>query len=105
MREWGLPAPRFVETTNGFKVTLRGPGEKLVSEEIEKAKWRTLDLNERQLAALDFLTQHPRIASRDYREMFPDISEETIRRDLADLVEKDVLIKMGDKKGTYYIFK
>jgi ATP-dependent DNA helicase RecG len=105
MREWGLPAPRFVETTNGFKVTLRGPGEKLVSEEIEKAKWRTLDLNERQLAALDFLAQHPRIASRDYREMFPDISEETIRRDLADLVEKDVLIKMGDKKGTYYIFK
>jgi len=33
------------------------------------------------------------------------VSEETIRRDLADLVEKDVLIKMGDKKGTYYILK
>lgn len=105
MREWGLPAPRFVETTNGFKVTLRGPGEKLVSEEIEKSKWRKLDLNERQQAALDFIAKHQRIANRDYRDMFPDISEETIRRDLADLVEKDALIKMGDKKGTYYILK
>lgn len=105
MREWGLPAPRFAETTNGFKVTLRGPGEKLVSEESEKAKWRKLDLNERQLAALDFIAKNQRIANRDYREMFSEVSEETIRRDLADLVEKDVLIKMGDKKGTYYILK
>ncbi|MCI0475698.1 MAG: DeoR family transcriptional regulator, partial [Anaerolineales bacterium] len=105
MREWGLPAPRFAETTNGFKVTLRGPGEKLVSEEIEKSKWRKLDLNERQQAALDFIAKNQRIANRDYRDMFPDVSEETIRRDLADLVEKDALIKMGDKKGTYYILK
>lgn len=105
MREWGLPAPRFAETTNGFKVTLRGPGEKMVSEEFEKLKWRKLDLNERQQAVLDFIAKHQRVANRDYREMFPDISEETIRRDLADLVEKDVLIKMGDKKGTYYILK
>ncbi len=105
MREWGLPAPRFVETTNGFKVTLRGPGEKLVSEESEKSKWRKLDLNERQRAALDFIVQHQRITNRDYHDMFPEVSEETIRRDLADLVEKDVLIKMGDKKGTYYILK
>jgi|YNPBryantNP2012_1023418.scaffolds.fasta_scaffold00759_1 ATP-dependent DNA helicase RecG len=105
MREWGLPAPRFVETTNGFKVTLRGPGEKLVSEESAKLKWRALDLNERQRAALDFLVQHQRITNRDYHDMFPEVSEETIRRDLADLVEKDVLIKMGDKRGTYYILK
>ncbi|MCX7838281.1 MAG: putative DNA binding domain-containing protein [Anaerolineae bacterium] len=105
MREWGLPAPRFAETTNGFKVTLRGPGEKLVSAESEKSKWHRLDLNERQLAALDFIVQHQRLTNRDYHDLFPDVSEETIRRDLADLVEKDVLIKMGDKRGTYYILK
>jgi ATP-dependent DNA helicase RecG len=105
MREWGLPAPRFVETTNGFRVTLRGPGEKLVSEDSEKSKWRKLDLNERQLAALDFVAQHQRITNRDYHDLFPEVSEETLRRDLADLVEKDVMIKMGDKRGTYYILK
>ncbi len=105
MREWGLPAPRFAETTNGFRLTLRGPGEKLVSAQIDQSKWRHLDLNERQQAALEFIAKHKRIANRDYRDLFPDVSEETIRRDLADLVEQDVLLKMGDKKGTYYILK
>ncbi len=105
MREWGLSAPRFAETTNGFKVTLRGPGEKLVTAETEKSKWRKLDLNDRQLSALDFIAKNQRVTNRDFRDLFPDVSEETIRRDLADLVEKDALIKMGDKKGTYYILK
>ncbi len=102
MREWGLPPPRFAETANGFRVTLRGPGEKLADTD---KKWQRLNLNERQRAALEFLDKNPRIANRDYREMFPDVSEETIRRDLADLVEQGLLLKMGDKKGTYYIIK
>ena len=105
MRELGLPAPRFAETANGFKVTLRGPGDKLVSDEVDRSKWRRLDLNERQQSVLEFVAKNQRVANRDYREMFPDVSEETIRRDLADLVEKDILLKMGDKKGTYYIAK
>ncbi|MBI3741665.1 MAG: DeoR family transcriptional regulator, partial [Chloroflexi bacterium] len=100
-----LPAPRFAETANGFRVTLRGPGEKLVVDEIDRSKWQKLNLNERQLAALEFLAKNQRITNRDYREMFSDVSEETIRRDLADLVENGVLLKMGDKKGTYYILK
>ncbi len=105
MREWGLPAPRFAETSNGFKVTLRGPGEKMVGDEMDKSKWRRLELNERQQTALEYIAKNQRIANRDFREMFSDVSEETIRRDLADLVEKDVLLKLGDKKGTYYILK
>ncbi len=105
MREWGLPAPRFVETTNGFKVTLRGPGDKLVGEEADRSKWRHLDLNERQQAALELVAKNQRITNREYRDQFPDVSEETIRRDLADLVEEGILLKMGDKKGTHYILK
>ncbi len=105
MREWGLPAPRFAETSNGFKVTLRGPGEKLVSEETDKSKWRHLELTERQQTALEYIAKHQRITNRDFRDLFPDVSEETIRRDLAGLVEQDALVKIGDKKGTYYILK
>ncbi len=105
MREWGLPSPRFAETANGFRVTLRGPGEKFASEDDKRNKWQRLALNERQLAALEFLEKNARVANREYREMFPEVSEETIRRDLADLVEQGVLLKMGDKKGTYYILK
>jgi ATP-dependent DNA helicase RecG len=35
----------------------------------------------------------------------PDVHPETIRRDLADLVTKNILRKMGQKRGSYYVFR
>lgn len=105
MRDWELPGPRFAETANGFRVTLRGPGDKLVTDSYDRDRLRQLALNERQARALEFLNKNGRITNRDYHDLFPDVSEETIRRDLSDLVEQNVLLKMGDKRGTYYILK
>ncbi|MBM4466438.1 MAG: DeoR family transcriptional regulator [Chloroflexi bacterium] len=116
MRDYGLPAPRFQETAGGFRVTLYSPhspqlwggrgGEGLVSEEeIDMSRWSHLDLNERQEQALAYLLEKERITNREYQELCPDVSSETIRRDLADLVNKNVLLKIGRKRATYYIFK
>ena len=107
MRDYGLPAPRFQETAGGFRVTLYGHGEGLVSEEeeIDLSRWSHLDLNERQEKALAYLLEKERITNREYQELCPDVSSETIRRDLADLVNKNVLLKIGRKRATYYIFK
>ncbi|MGE5140727.1 MAG: ATP-binding protein [Rudaea sp.] len=102
-REAGLPKPHFQETANGFRLTLHGPGEQFASAGMDR--YRQLAINERQQAALKFLDKNGRITNRDYHELYPDVSEETIRRDLADLVESGLLLKMGDKKGTYYILK
>ncbi len=104
-REAGLPKPRFQETANGFRLTLRGPGAQFVAAGLDHDRFRQMDLNERQQAAVKFLEANQRITNRDYRELYPEVSEETIRRDLADLVEAGLLLKMGDKKGTYYILK
>jgi ATP-dependent DNA helicase RecG len=106
MRDYGLPAPRFQETAGGFRVILYGYGEGLVSEEeIDLSRWSHLDLNERQEKALAYLLEKGRITNREYQELCPDVSSETIRRDLADLVNKNVLLKIGRKRATYYIFK
>ena len=106
MRDYGLPAPRFQETAGGFRVILYGHGEGLVSEEeIDLSRWSHLDLNERQEQALAYLLEKERITNREYQELCPDVSSETIRRDLADLVSKNVLLKIGRKRATYYIFK
>jgi ATP-dependent DNA helicase RecG len=106
MRDYGLPAPRFQETAGGFRVTLYGHGEGLVSEEeIDLTRWSHLDLNERQEKALAYLLEKGRVTNREYQELCPDVSSETIRRDLADLVNKNVLLKIGRKRATYYIFK
>jgi ATP-dependent DNA helicase RecG len=46
-----------------------------------------------------------RITNREYRELCPDVTSETLRLDLADLVERGILLKIGAKRGTYYILK
>jgi ATP-dependent DNA helicase RecG len=105
MADAGRPQPRFEETAAGFQVTLVGPGDALVDEAGGARPWRHLGLNERQQLALTYLAEHERITNREYQELCPDVSPETIRRDLADLVQKDMLLKIGKKRATYYIFK
>jgi ATP-dependent DNA helicase RecG len=105
MAETGLPAPRFEETAAGFQVTLVGQGAALVGEEADVRRWRLLGLNERQEKALTHLTEMGRITNREYQQLCPDVSAETIRRDLADLVDKNLLLKIGEKRATYYILK
>jgi ATP-dependent DNA helicase RecG len=62
-------------------------------------------MNERQLRAMNLIDQQGRITNRDYRQLCPDVNPETLRLDLVDLVDKGLLLKIGDKKGTYYILK
>jgi ATP-dependent DNA helicase RecG len=101
----GLPAPRFEETAAGFQVTLAGHGASLIGEQADALRWRQAGLNERQEQALAYLLEAGRITNREYQQLCPDVSAETIRRDLADLVSKDLLLKIGEKRATYYIFK
>jgi len=62
-------------------------------------------MNERQLKAIQYVEQHKSITNREYRDICPHVTAETLRLDLSDLVERGILLKMGDKRGTYYILK
>lgn len=62
-------------------------------------------MNERQLKAMHYLGDHGRITNRDFQALCPDVSAETLRLDLVDLVDRGVLMRVGEKKGTYYILK
>jgi ATP-dependent DNA helicase RecG len=95
----GRPPPAFAATPYSFKVTLAAARERPPLPAWEQ------DLSERQARALNFAREHGRIANRDYRELCPEVSAETLRLDLADLVRRGLLMKVGDKKGTYYILK
>ncbi len=104
MAEAGLPAPTFEETVAGFKVTLRGRGDDLVSAE-SAPRWGNRRLNPRQERALAYLAEHGAITNREFRDLTPDVSDETIRRELADMVDQGLIVKVGDRKATYYILK
>jgi ATP-dependent DNA helicase RecG len=95
----GHPPPRFKDTPYAFTVTLHN-----VRERAPLPSW-TRTMNERQAKALTYVQEHGRITNREYRHLCPDVSAETLRLDLADLVERGLLLKIGAKKGTYYILK
>ena len=105
MRKEGLPPPRFEEVAGSFRVTLYGSDGEQIPTHPDLSAYRDLELNSRQEQALNHLLQKKRITNRDYQELCPDVHPETLRRDLADLVSRGVIIKVGDKRATYYILK
>lgn len=105
MQEASLPAPRFEETAAGFRVTLLGHGHDLVSASPAAQRWGNELLNPRQEQAMAHVAEQGRITNSAFQTLCPDVSPETIRRDLADLVDRGLLMKIGEKRATYYIMK
>jgi len=106
-RNEGLLPPQFEETAGTFRVTLFSSlaGDGIPGQIPDLSAYMHLDLNPRQQAALTKLAMHKRITSHEFQSLCPEVHTETLRRDLADLVTRGLLIKVGDKKATYYILK
>jgi ATP-dependent DNA helicase RecG len=99
MTQAGHPPPQFKAQPHSFTVTLSNVRERRAVPVWEKA------MNERQVRALTYIREHSSITNREYQQLCPDVSAETLRIDLVDLVNRGVLLRIGAKKGTYYILK
>ncbi len=99
MIQAGHPPPQFRAQPHSFTVILSNVRERRAIPTWEKA------MNERQVRALNYIREHGSITNREYQQLCPDVSAETLRIDLADLVNRGVLLRVGAKKGTYYILK
>lgn len=99
MVQFGHPPPHFRATDYSFTVTLHNKRERPFAP-----KW-TRNMNERQARALTYIRENGSITNRDYQNLCPDVSPETLRLDLADLVDSGLLLKIGSKRGTHYILK
>ena len=95
----GHRPPDLKETPYSFAVGLSN-----VRDRPPTPRWERI-MNERQAKALVYIRENGRITNREYRQICPGVSPETLRLDLADLVERGLLLKIGAKKGTYYILK
>ena len=96
----GHPPPLFDARLHRFSVTLQN------CRDLEKSipEWER-HMNERQLKAVQFVQAHGSITNRDYRRLCTHVGAETLRLDLVDLVNKKLLLKIGDKRGTRYILR
>ena len=99
MEQAGHRPPMFDARPYSFSVTLHNSREKLTAPD-----W-VRNTNHRQARALQYIRDHGSITNREYRNLCQGVSAETLRLDLADMVERGILLKVGSKKGTYYILK
>jgi ATP-dependent DNA helicase RecG len=106
-RNAGLLPPQFEEAAGTFRVTIfaNRPGDHTDGGIPDLSRYLDLDLNPRQQMALSQLAKNQRISSHEFQSLCPEVHAETLRRDLADLVSRGIVIKVGDKKATYYILK
>jgi ATP-dependent DNA helicase RecG len=95
----GHPPPKFKDTPYSFSVTLYN-----VLEREPQPDWAGR-VTERQAKALAYVEKRGRITNRDYQDLCPGLSPETLRLDLVELVDRGLLLKVGAKKGTYYILR
>lgn len=102
MVQAGHPQPKFDATPHSFTVVLRNARERDPLPGVPS--WES-SMNERQLRAIQYMQERSRITSREYQEMCPDVTAETLRLDMVDLSDRGVVIKVGQKRGTYYILK
>lgn len=61
-----------------------------------------LDLNPRQIRALEFLAHESKLTTTLYRQ-WNRVSRATAQRDLGDLVSRGILLQQGVGRGTYYV--
>jgi predicted HTH transcriptional regulator len=95
-RSAGLPEPQFEQRSGSFVITLWRDWltDKVLAE---------LDLNNRQVQAVEYVKSHERITNAEYQRV-TGAPQRTATRDLNELVQKGVLELEGKGRGAQYRF-
>lgn len=95
-KEAGIPEPIFSYDSSDISVEFR--------KDIYNFEYlSSLNLNERQLEALIYFKSKKEISTSDYLKKY-QVNERTARRDLLELVEKNILTRKGEKKSSRYLY-
>lgn len=66
---------------------------------------RQIVLNERQIKMIEWFATNEKMAAKDATTVLPNVSEDTILRNINDLVKKGVLKKRGVTKNAFYVMR
>jgi Fic family protein len=70
-----------------------------------KKRLGQIALNDRQIKLIKFMEEYSQIANTDWQTLFPAVSDDTILRDLKDLMAKKLVKKRGKTKAAHYILR
>lgn len=96
-RRHGLPEPEIEVIAGGVSFTI-------FKDIYTEGLLKEFNLNDRQTDALLYWKKAGEIQNSNYKNRF-DITDRTALRDLAELVEKGLLLRVGEKKTAKYIYK
>lgn len=69
----------------------------------EKFGGQQIYLTERQMKVVEYLSDSGFLQNQMFGSVFPDVSEDTVLRDLQDLIKKGLVKKVGSTKGARYV--
>lgn len=94
--------------TEGLAIELTRIKEKVksLSTDLKMKKQlggQQLALSERQIKMVEFIQENGFLQNKAFFELFPMISEDTVLREIKDLIKKGILHKEGSTKGVKYV--
>jgi len=95
------PLPHIEEVPGSVVVTLYAVDLSKLGEEEQTAHWAEMELNERQIRALEYLTTAPPLSRQEYSELC-QTSARTAARDLKDLLEQGLVERHGTGRWARY---
>lgn len=63
---------------------------------------RPFSMNEREQKILAVLKEQGRAQVWEIKEIFPDVSKRTLRRDFKNLLKQGMIVRMGERNETFY---
>lgn len=69
----------------------------------EKFGGQQIYLTERQMKMVEYLQEVGYIQNQIFKDIFPEVSEDTVLRDLQDLIKKGLIKKVGSTKAARYV--
>ena len=74
-----------------------------IDSNLKKKLGGSVMLSDRQLKIIEYIQANGYIENRAYDTLFPMVSEDTVLREVQDLVKKGILKKQGVTKGVKYV--
>jgi len=94
--------------TSGAAVEFEKVKEKILklSKDVklkERFGGKQIYLTERQMKLIEYLTDTGFLRNQMFGSIFPDVSEDTVLRDIQDLIKKGLIKKVGSTKAARYV--
>lgn len=64
-----------------------------------------MSLTERQIKIVEYVQENGFLQNKAFFELFPMVSEDTVLRELKDLLKKGIVVKEGTTKGARYVLR